>query len=152
MKKFLFLFFLLATTQNFAQLHTFTFQQAEKLSIENPKPFVIFIHTDWCKICKMMENTTFKNQEIIKELNRNFYFISFNAETKKGITFNKNVFKFKPKGTNSGIHELAEELSNQIYPTLTILNSEYSILMQIESFINAKDLLQILQKTNQTNP
>lgn len=152
MKKFLFLFFLLATNQNFAQLNTLTFQQAEKLSIENPKPFVIFIHTDWCKICKMMENTTFKNQKIIKELNQNFYFISFNAETKIDITFNKNVFKFKPKGTNSGVHELAEELSNQIYPTLTILNSDYSILMQIESFINAKDLLQILQKTNQTNP
>mgnify|MGYP003467741573 FL=1 len=152
MKKFLFLFFLLITNQNFAQLNTFTFEEAEILSIENPKPFVIFIHTDWCKICKMMENTTFKNQEILKELNRNFYFISFNAETKIDIIFNKYTFKFKPKGNNFGVHELAEELSNQIYPTLAILNSEYSILTQIESFVNAKDLLQILQKTNQTNP
>lgn len=148
MKKFIILFFLLIANQNFAQLNTFTFEEAEKLSIKNPKPFVIFIHTDWCKICKMMENTTFKNQEIIKELNQNFYFISFNAETKKDITFNKNVFKFKPKGNNSGVHKLAEQLSNQIYPTLTILNSDYSILTQIESFVNAKGLTQILQKAN----
>ena len=148
MKKFIILFFLLIANQNFAQLNTFTFEEAEKLSIENPKPFVIFIHTDWCKICKMMQKTTFKNQEIIKELNQNFYFISFNAETKKDITFNKNKFKFKQKGNNSGIHELAEELSNQIYPTLTILNSDYSILTQIESFINVKGLTKILQKAN----
>ena len=151
MKKFIILFFLLIANQNFAQLNTFTFEEAEKLSIKNPKPFVIFIHTDWCKICKMMQNTTFKNQEI-KELNQNFYFISFNAETKKDITFNNNKFKFKPKGNNSSVHELAEELSNQIYPTLTILNSDYSILTQIESFLNAKELLQILKKACQTKP
>ena len=99
-----------------------------------------------------MENTTFKNKEIIKQLNQNFYFISFNAEDKKDIKFNKNTFKFKPKGTNSGIHELAELLSNQTYPTITILKADYSILTQIESFTNAKTLLQILEKASQTNP
>ena len=100
----------------------------------------------------MMENTTFKNKEIINQLNQNFYFISFNAEDKKDIKFNKNEFKFKPKGTNSGIHELAELLSNQTYPTVTILNPDYSILTQIESFTSAKTLLQILEKASQTKP
>lgn len=140
------LFFFLIANQIFAQLNTYTFEQAEKLSIENPKPFVIFIHTNWCKICKMMENTTFKNKEIINQLNQNFYFISFNAEDKKEIQFHQNTFKFKPKGTNSGIHELAELLSNQTYPTITILHPDYSIVTQIESFVNAKTLLQILGK------
>jgi len=144
MKKFTILFFLIIANQIFAQLNTYTFEQAEKLSIENPKPFVIFIHTNWCKICKMMENSTFKNKEIINQLNQNFYFISFNAEDKKEIQFHQNTFKFKPKGTNSGIHELAELLSNQTYPTITILHPDYSIVTQIESFVNAKTLLQIL--------
>lgn len=94
----------------------------------------------------MMGNTTFKNKEVIQYLNQNFYFISFNAEGKKDINFNKNTFKFKPKGTNSGINELAELLSNQTYPTITILNPDYLILTQIESFVNAKTLLQILEK------
>lgn len=152
MKKFILLFFLLIANKNFAQLNTHTFEQAEKLSIENPKPFVIFIHTDWCKICKMMENTTFKNKEIINQLNQDFYFIFFNAEDKKDIQFNKNIFNYKTKGTNSGIHELAELLSNQIYPTITILNTDYSILTQIESFTNAKTLLQILKKISKTKP
>lgn len=146
MKNLLVILFFLFANKNFAQLNTHTFEQTEKLSIENPKPFVIFIHTDWCKICKMMENTTFKNKEIISQLNQNFYFISFNAEDKKDINFNNNTFKFRPKGNNSGIHELAELLSNQTYPTITILNSDYSILTQIESFVNSKTLLQILEK------
>lgn len=146
MKKLLIIIVILFANQNFAQLNTHTFEEAEKLSIGNPKPFVIFIHTDWCKICKMMENTTFKNKEVIQNLNDNFYFISFNAEDKKEIKFNKNIFKFKPKGTNSGIHELAELLSNQTYPTITILHPDYSIVTQIESFAKSKTLLKILEK------
>lgn len=134
--------------QNFAQLKTHTFEEAEKISIENPKPYVLFIHTSWCKYCKMMENITFKNAEVIQKLNENFYFISFEAEAKNNITFNNHIFKFKPKGNNSGIHELAESLSNQIYPTITILSSDYTILIQIESMTTAKDLLQILEKIN----
>lgn len=144
MKKFLILVFLLIVNQNFAQLKTHTFEEAEKLSRENPKPFVVFIHTSWCKYCKMMQNSTFKNEEIIKELNENFYFISFDAEAKNDITFNNHIFKFKPKGNDSGIHELAESLSNQTYPTITILNPDYAILVQIESFVNAKQLLNYL--------
>jgi len=146
MKKLLIIIVLLFANQNFAQLNMHTFENAEKISTENPKPFVIFIHTNWCKICNLMENSTFKNKEIIQQLNQNFYFISFNAEDRKDIKFNKNEFKFKPKGTNSGIHELAELLSNQNYPNITILNPDYSILTQIESFVNAKTLLQILEK------
>lgn len=148
MKKFLILFFLLIANQNFAQLKMHTFEEAEKLSIDNPKQFVIFIHTSWCKYCKMMQNSTFKNEEVIKKLNENFYFISFDAEAKNDITFNHHIFKFKPKGNDSGIHELAESLSNQTYPTITILNPDYAILAQIESMTNAQYLLKILKNFN----
>lgn len=146
MRKFLIVIFILIANQNFAQLNTHTFEQAGKLSKKNPKPFVIFIHTSWCKYCKMMENSTFKNEEVIRQLNENYYFISFDAEDKNDVTFNNHLFKFKPKGTNSGIHELAEALSNQIYPTIAILNSDYTISTQIESFVNAKQLLNYLLK------
>lgn len=150
MKKFLLLFFLLIANQNFAQLSTHTFEEAEKLSKTSPKPFVIFLHTDWCNYCKMMENTTFKDQKIIEELNKNFYFISFNAEDKKAINFSNHTFKFIPKGNNSGVHELAislgEKNGNLVYPTIAVLDSDYSILAQIQSFTNSKTLLEILQK------
>lgn len=146
MKKLIVLLFILIASQNFAQLRTHSFEQAEQLSIENPKQFVIFIHTSWCKYCRIMENSTFKNEEVIHQLNKNYYFISFDAEDKNDITFNKHIFKFKPKGTKSGIHELAEALSNQTYPTITILNPDYTVLTQIESFVNAKQLLNYLLK------
>lgn len=135
---------------SFAQLKTYSFQEAEKLRIESPKPIVVFTHTSWCNYCKMMENSTFKNPAVIKELNENFYFISFDAESKKEITFNNYTFQFKPTGTNTGIHELATALATidkqVVYPTLTVLDTANTIQFQQHSHIKAKALLRILEK------
>ena len=153
MKKrfYIVLIFFWVIPSGFAQLKTYSFEEAEKLSKENPKPLVVFIHTSWCKYCKMMENSTFKNPEIIRLLNANFYFISLDAESKKDIHFNNHKFSFKPNGQNTGIHELATALatidSQVVYPTVTILQTDYSIVFQKHSFLNSKQLFTILEKT-----
>ena len=152
MKKALYIFvlFLWAIPSGFAQLNLNTFEQAEQLSKVNPKPIVVFTHTNWCKYCKMMENATFKNPKIVATLNEHFYFISFDAETKQDIVFNNHTFQFQPNGTNTGVHELATALAtidNQvIYPSLTILDHDNSIILQQASFLSAKALLLILDK------
>lgn len=154
MKKWLYilLIFFWTMPSGFAQLKTYSFEEAEKLSKENPKPFIVFIHTSWCNYCKMMENSTFKNPEVIQLLNDNFYFISLDAEDKKNIHFNNHMFRFKPKGQNTGIHELATALatinSQVTYPTIAILQTDYSIVFQKQSFLNAKELHTVLEKLN----
>ncbi len=151
MKKWLYilLIFFWTIPSGFAQLKTYTFEEAEKLSKQNPKPFVVFIHTSWCRYCKMMENSTFKNHETITLLNENFYFISFDAESKEDIYFNNHTFSFKPNGTNTGVHELATALatinSQVVYPTITVLQSNFSIVFQKHSVLNSKELLIILE-------
>ena len=151
MKKWVYilLIFFWAIPSGFAQLKAYSFEEAEKLSKENPKPFVVFIHTSWCNYCKMMENSTFKNPEIIQLLNTDFYFISLDAESKRDIYFNNHTFQFKPKGENTGIHELATELatidSQVVYPTVTVLNPDFSIVFQKHSFLNTKELLVVLK-------
>ena len=152
MKKrfYILLIFFCIIPSSYAQLKTYTFEEAEKVVKENPKPYVVFIHTSWCNYCKMMENSTFKNQEIITILNDNFYFISFDAESKDDIHFNNHTFQFIPKGQNTGIHELATELatinSQVVYPTVTILKSDFSIVFQKHSFLSSKELTAILTK------
>ena len=152
MKKglYILLIFFWVIPSGFAQLKKYSFEEAEKLSRTNPKPFVVFIHTSWCKYCNMMKNSTFKNQEIIQNLNTHFYFIELDAESKEEIYFNNHIFNFKPNGTNTGIHELATELatinSQVIYPTITILQVDYSIVFQKQSFLNAKELGTVLGK------
>jgi thioredoxin-related protein len=147
---YILLIFFCAIPSGFAQLKTYSFEEAEKLAKENPKPFVVFIHTSWCNYCKMMENSTFKNSEIINILNSDFYFISLDAESKKDIHFNNHTFHFKPKGQNTGIHELATALatinSQVVYPTVAILQTDFSIVFQKGSFLSSNELLAVLEK------
>ena len=155
MKKWLYilLIFFWTIPSGFAQLKTYTFEEAEKLSKDNPKPFVVFIHTDWCKFCQAMKNTTFKDKIIVEQLNNNFYFISFNAEEKRSVHFNNQKFSYKPTGNAVGVHELAillGKINNQItYPVICVLNSEYQILFQDTQYRNAKDFELILNKLKQ---
>lgn len=134
----------------FAQLKTYTFPEAEKLERQNPKPVFVFVHTSWCKYCKMMENSTFKNPEVVQLLNDNFYFVSLDAEQKAPITFKNKTFRYKPKGQNSGVNELAEELGTidgaLTYPTFSILGKDNTILLQISEYTDAKTMIGLLKE------
>lgn len=149
-KKLLILFFFLCTFSGWSQLKTYTFSEAEKLEQQQSKPIFVFVHTSWCKYCKMMENSTFKNPEVIQLLNDNFYFVSLDAENKTPISFKNQTFKFKPKGKNTGVHELAEALGTVdgsiTYPTFSILDKNNSILLQISEFTDAKTMLTLLKE------
>lgn len=133
-----------------AQLKNHTLAEAEKLEQQDPKPVFVFIHTSWCKYCKMMENSTFKNPEVIQLLNDNFYFVSLDAENKAPITFKNHIFKYKPKGKNTGVHELAEALGTVdgsiTYPTFSILDKNNTILLQISEFTDAKTMISLLKE------
>jgi thioredoxin-related protein len=152
MKKNLYLLLLLccAIPTGFAQLHSVSLEQIDSLQRIEKRKTIVFIQTDWCSFCHAMKNTTFKNEEIIKELNNTFYFVDFNAEEKRAVVFNKTTFQFKPTGNNSGTHELAIALgtiNKQLnFPVLCVLNSENEIVFQHSGYLKPKELKLILAK------
>ena len=135
---------------SFSQIKIIQFEQIDSLQRIEKRNVAVFIHTDWCKYCQTMQNTTFKNDSIIKVLNDKFYFIDLNAEEKRNVIFNNHTFKFKPTGANTGTHELADQLgtvNNKIsYPTLCFLNADSEIIFQYNQYINVKDLQLILTR------
>lgn len=143
-------FFLFLVFPAFGQNKWYSFTEVEMLNKTTPKPILVFVNTSWCKYCKMMENSTFKNQEVMQLLSESFYLVSLDAEEQSDITFLNHTFQFKPNGKNTGVHELATELAtinNEIiYPTITLLATDYSVLFQKHSYTNAKELIAILQK------
>ncbi|WKL45600.1 thioredoxin family protein [Flavobacterium sp. ZE23DGlu08] len=152
MKKNLYLLLLLCCVipAGFAQLHPVSLEQIDSLQRIEKRKTIVFIQTDWCQFCHAMKNTTFKNEEIIKELNNTFYFVDFNAEEKRAVVFNKTTFQFKPTGNNSGTHELAIALgtiNKQLnFPVLCVLNSENEIVFQHSGYLKPKELKLILAK------
>ena len=134
----------------FAQLQSISFEEIDSLQRIEKRKTIVFIQTDWCQFCHAMKNTTFKNEEIIEELNNAFYFIDFNAEEKRTIIFNKTTFQFRPTGNTSGTHELAIALgtiNKQLhFPVLCVLNSENEIIFQHSGYLKPKEFKLILAK------
>ena len=156
-KKLLFLFIFFECFTIYAQerkekevLNIFTFEEVEKLHQQKPKPILIFLYTDWCKICFGMKKTTFKNKKVIQLLNEKFYFITLNAEEKQAITFLGKTFTYKPTGTNTGVHALAAELGTIkktiTYPTTILLNTVFEIHAQLTGFYTAREMTDIMTR------
>jgi len=143
-------FIVLFPTKTFAQLKAYQFEEIDSLQKVENRKVMIFIHTDWCKYCQRTKSTTFKNDSIIEQINKQFYFIDLNAEEKRNIVFNNHVFKYKPTGINTGINELAEQLgtidSKVSYPTLCFLNADNEIIFQYPQYITHADLMAILTR------
>jgi thioredoxin-related protein len=133
-----------------AQINQVRFEQLDSLQKSEKRPVVVFLHTSWCKYCTAMKNTTFKNKEVQALLNQHFYFVSLDAEEKGTITFRGHSFKYRPTGTTTGIHELAEQFHSvngtSAYPGICFLNSDYEIICQREGFIQQKEFQEILKK------
>lgn len=135
---------------SFSQIALQPIDQLDYLQKNQNRFVVVFIHTDWCKYCQAMKNTTFKDEEIAELLNQNFWFVDFNAEKKRDITFNGHIYKFRPTGNNTGIHELAEQFTTfngvVTYPSICILNPNHEIIFQYNQFLSANDLKSLLNK------
>lgn len=139
---------LFGTTSINAQDYALTFEGLDSLKKKESRPVVVFLHAPWCNFCENMKQTTFKSPEVKKLLLEDFYFVSFDGESKEDVTFLGNTFKYKPTGANTGMHELAEQLGTKngtvSYPTVTFLNEKYEIIYQYDGYISAKRLKKTL--------
>ena len=135
------------------KLHSRNFSTLDSLMKVEKRPVAVFLKAPWCHYCKNMEQTTFREQTIIQMLNQQYYFVSFDGESRQAITFRGKTFGYRPSGRNTGTHELATAIGTVdgqlAYPTLTILNTEFEIIFQYPAFLTAKELQTVLVQGSQ---
>src|SRR6187399_1544026 len=62
-----------------------TLQEAEKLNKKQPRKIVIDVYTDWCGWCKKMDKSTFADAKTAAYVNKHYYAVKLDAETKEEI-------------------------------------------------------------------
>lgn len=125
-------------------IHWISFEEAVKLAEKNPKKIFIDIYTHWCGWCKKMDATTFKEEEVVKFINANFYPVKLNAETRDTIYFRDKEFKYV---TEYKANELAISLlsGKMGYPSYVLLDEQFSLLSPaVQSYLTKEDLMPIL--------
>ena len=136
-----------STENTDASIQWLTFEEAvQKVnSDKNPKNILIDFYTDWCGWCKVMDKKTYTDPHVIKLINKYFYPVKFDAETKETIHFMGQDFGFVKHG-RTGYNQLAAEfLQGQLsYPTTLFLNPKFQIITPIAGFVKPEELEPIL--------
>ncbi|NJK95139.1 MAG: DUF255 domain-containing protein [Bacteroidales bacterium] len=70
-----------------AKVKWYTIEQVVELQKKEPKKILIDVYTDWCGWCKKMDAETFDHPIIAEYINKYYYPVKFNAESKEPVDF-----------------------------------------------------------------
>jgi thioredoxin-related protein len=124
----------------------YSFADAYKLNKKKPKKVFVDVYTDWCGWCKKMDKETFQDPEVAKYMQKHFYCVKLNAETKDTIVVDTVKFVNKnPKG-RGGNNQLAVELlrGKMSYPSLVFINEQNQVLTVVPGYLNAADFTPVV--------
>lgn len=129
----------------YTRIKWYTFQEAIKLNEQSPRKIFIDIYTDWCGWCKELDKNTFSNPQIAEYLNKNYYPVKFNAETKEVISYKNKEYKNNGTGSRPP-HDLAIALLNGrlSYPSAAYLDDQNNLLTIVPGYMTPRDLEPIL--------
>jgi thioredoxin-related protein len=129
--------------EQFAPLDWRTANEASLLARTFDKKILVWIYTDWCGYCHLMEKKALSDPRIVDLINLNYFPVRLNAERKDRIEAFGTSFKYLPE---KKVHELAYVLMNgrTQYPSIIILNREGEILTPIQGYVEADTLKPIL--------
>jgi thioredoxin-related protein len=127
------------------KIRWYTIKEVEELAKTEPRKVMIDVYTDWCGWCKKMDRETFGHPVIAEYINKNYYPVKFNAESKDEITFLGKTYKFVQSGAR-GYHELAAGLLNgQLqFPSIAYLNENLELLGAVAGYRSAREMEPLL--------
>ncbi|MCB0481196.1 MAG: DUF255 domain-containing protein [Flavobacteriales bacterium] len=113
-----------------------TMEQAQEAMKVEKKKIFIDLYTDWCGWCKKMDATTFVDPNVAFFMNKYYYAVKFDAETKDTIVFNNYKFANTAPVDKRGTHYFAYSIldGQMSYPSFAILDENMTRIHVIAGF------------------
>jgi len=151
MKKILLALFLTlgAITLQAQEIKWMTMDEALTAQKKKAKPIFMDVYTDWCGPCKMLDQNTFHDPEVVKYISDNYYAVKFNAEgnsevTYKGKKYTNPQYDANRKGRN-GMHEFTGFLGVRAYPSMMVFDAKGEVKAPIVGYYQPAQLLEALK-------
>lgn len=127
-----------------------SFEQLSDSLDMKPKKVLISFHTDWCTYCRKMHQEVFTNAQIAEVVNRDYYAVQFDAETRDTVRFDGQVFvNSRATRRRAAFHDLALILGSREHrftvPVTMILDQEFNVISRHFDYLDSKKLLAILE-------
>lgn len=114
-----------------------------KLKTES-KPVLIDLFTNWCYWCKVMDKKTYNNSKVISYINKNFYAVKLDAESKEALMWNHKSYKYN---TEIKLNDFTMYVTHGQpgFPTTVIFGESDEDPASIPGFMNAKEIEPVLK-------
>ena len=131
-----------------AQLKVHYPNQIDSLLERKDKDLVIYFGAEWCKYCRLLEETTFKHANVIAELNENFYFVHFDDDFRGAILINNQTYKYIYTGYGTGVHEFFNAMKMEDktveLPSINFVSPQGDIYYQNQGYIDEQSFSELL--------
>lgn len=138
------IFFLVVATSTAQEIKWMTMNEALEAQKKEPKKILMDAYTEWCGPCKLMDQKTFTNKDVVNYINKNYYPVKFNAEGTEEVMyqdFNYTNPNYDPnrKGRNSQ-HFFANALKITGYPSLVFFDEQSNVIAPIAGYRTPEQL------------
>lgn len=108
-------------------------EELEQKMKKEPRKVIFDFYTDWCGWCKVMDKKTFSNKELARYVNKYYYAVKFNAESKAPLTFMGKTYEYVPEYKS---HRFAAEMMSgkMSYPTTVIAGKNMAYVNPIPGY------------------
>lgn len=125
------------------EIQWISLQEAYNRTQKEPRKTIVDVYTAWCGWCKVMDRETYTNPDVIDYLNKNYYMVKLDAETRQEIVVGgvKYAFDEKSNTNQAAIALLQGKLS---YPTTVFLDTQYNMIQPLPGYLDAKAFHQVI--------
>ncbi|KAA1244722.1 thioredoxin family protein [Aquimarina sp. RZ0] len=152
----LFLIFSLTTNAQDKSIRWLSFEQLEDSLATKPKKVFIDFYADWCSYCKKIDQTAFRDPEVVSLLNQKYYAVKMNAESNDTIIFDGQKFVNRSYGKKrNATHDIPLLLASRknspfSLPAIIVLDASFRVIDRYFEYISPKKMITILNSNSNT--
>lgn len=111
---------------------------------KEPRKIMLYMETDWCMTCRVMDSICFKNKIIADYINQKLYPVRLNATTTTPIVFKGQTFVNEQK--QHPFHQFAVTMLNgkMQFPALIFMTDNQELITNIPGYYPAANIEPVL--------
>jgi len=118
------------------ELEWLSFDDASNQAMEEGKPFLVDFYTDWCHWCKVMDEKTFKEEQVSQILNEDFVLSRIHAEDANSVV--------NYQGTSFNNVEFTRAMGVRGFPSIAFFDSDGTAITIVPGYVEADVFKHIL--------